>query len=204
MNNRITIRWGIIPAVVFILVGALTSSARTWTGAGTSPYASEAANWSGGGAVWLTVKGPAIIDGTISAQAQQPTGLSGGSGGSILIEAVSLTGSTNGLIDVSVPYHAWGSSQRNGGGGRIAVILTGSSSFGSVQMRAHGGDKVLRASLYDSMWNGSPPLVGVDEALRSAIVCLGIDQALDEGRVVDLRPLWKKADIAIWTRFSGL
>ncbi len=58
-----------------------------------------------------------------------------------------------------------------------------------------GGDKVLRESLYHSMWTGAPPLVGVQEALRSAVVCLGIDQALDEGRVVDLRPLWKKAGI---------
>jgi len=58
-----------------------------------------------------------------------------------------------------------------------------------------GGDEVLRASLYQSMQTGTAPLVGVDEALRSAVVCFGIDQALDEGRVVDLRPLWEKAQI---------
>ena len=95
-------------------------------------------NVAGGGAVWLTVNSAATIDGTISAQATQGV-LAGGSGGSILIEASSLTGSTNGLLDVSVPYNSNSSSQRGGGGGRIAVILTGSSLFGSVRLKANGG-----------------------------------------------------------------
>ncbi len=92
----------------------------------------------GGGAIWLTVGGTAAIDGRITAQPAQPT-LAGGSGGSILIEAAAFAGGTNGLLDASVPYSASGSGQRGAGGGRIAVKLSAGSSFGSVRMKASGG-----------------------------------------------------------------
>jgi hypothetical protein len=93
----------------------------------------------GGGAVWLTVNGTATIEGTITAGVIVPS-LSSGSAGSILLEATSLAG--GGLLDASVPYNVTGSNQRGGGGGRVAVILTGSSSFGSVRMKANGGQSL--------------------------------------------------------------
>ncbi|MBL8965246.1 MAG: hypothetical protein JNK70_14460, partial [Phycisphaerae bacterium] len=40
-----------------------------------------------------------------------------------------------------------------------------------------------------------PPRTGIDHALDSAITCFGIDQALDERRVIEMQPLWKKAGI---------
>jgi len=58
-----------------------------------------------------------------------------------------------------------------------------------------GGDEILRASLFDSILRGTPPQVGIAEALQSAITGFGIDQALDTGQVVDLRPLWQQAGL---------
>lgn len=93
----------------------------------------------GGGAVWLAVNGTATIEGTITAGVLVPS-LAAGSAGSILVEAGSLAG--GGLLDASVPYNVTGSNQRGGGGGRIAVILSGSSSFGAVRMKANGGQNL--------------------------------------------------------------
>ena len=58
-----------------------------------------------------------------------------------------------------------------------------------------GGDEILRASLFDSIIRGTPPQVGITEALQSAITGFGIDQAIDTGQVVDLRPLWQQAGL---------
>lgn len=60
-----------------------------------------------------------------------------------------------------------------------------------------GGDEFMARHLAKSILEGAKPIAGMDEALRSAITCFGIDQALDEGRVVDLTPLWKSADISV-------
>ncbi|NLB54567.1 MAG: hypothetical protein GX811_02160, partial [Lentisphaerae bacterium] len=77
----------------------------------------------GGGAVRLLVNGSVRIDGVI--KAESPSTDSGnartGSGGSVWITAGSLTGS--GLISAN-----GGSADCGGGGGRIAVHLTGASS----------------------------------------------------------------------------
>jgi predicted dehydrogenase len=62
-----------------------------------------------------------------------------------------------------------------------------------------GGDEVLMRHLYESMIQGLPPRIGVEEGIRSAVVSFAIDEALDTGRVVDLAPWWKKAGI----RFPG-
>ena len=56
-----------------------------------------------------------------------------------------------------------------------------------------GGDEVMAGYLAASMTKGVAPRVGLHEAIRSAIACMGIDQALDTGKVVDLRPVWKQA-----------
>jgi predicted dehydrogenase len=59
----------------------------------------------------------------------------------------------------------------------------------------NGGDEVMAANLADSMLHGVPPLAGVEEGIRSAIICFGIDEAQRTGSVVDLLPLWKQAGI---------
>lgn len=82
----------------------------------------------GGGAIRLTVSGACTVDGTINANAKPGYA---GSGGSIYLTAGSLAGS--GLLTAS------GASGASGGGGRIAVILTNGTSFGSVNLRAFGG-----------------------------------------------------------------
>lgn len=58
-----------------------------------------------------------------------------------------------------------------------------------------GGDAVLEASFRRSMLHGEPPLVGVDAALRAAVVSFAIDEALDTGTIVDLEAVWKSAGI---------
>lgn len=58
-----------------------------------------------------------------------------------------------------------------------------------------GGDEVMARHLAATIVEGKAPIAGMEEALRSAVICFGIDQALDEKRVVDLRPLWHCAGI---------
>ncbi|MGZ0655983.1 Gfo/Idh/MocA family protein [Coraliomargarita sp. W4R72] len=54
-----------------------------------------------------------------------------------------------------------------------------------------GGDIVLVRSLIDSMLNGTLPKAGIDEALKSAIACMSVDQALDRGEVVECSALYE-------------
>jgi hypothetical protein len=42
------------------------------------------------------------------------------------------------------------------------------------------------------MANQTPPKATGEEGFRSALVCLAVDQAMQEGKIVDLEPLWKK------------
>jgi len=58
-----------------------------------------------------------------------------------------------------------------------------------------GGDEVMAEALVASMKRGASPLTSVTHGLHSAIAAFGIDQALDEGCVMDLRPLWRRAGI---------
>ncbi|HEY9247960.1 MAG TPA: Gfo/Idh/MocA family oxidoreductase [Rariglobus sp.] len=60
-----------------------------------------------------------------------------------------------------------------------------------------GGDGVMARHLATSILHGEQPVAGMKEALEAAVTCFGIDQALDEGRVVDLLPLWHAAGIEI-------
>lgn len=60
----------------------------------------------------------------------------------------------------------------------------------------HGGaDGILAASLRDSMLHGTPPKVGLEDGIRSAVACFGVDAALDSGTVFDLRPMWERVGI---------
>jgi predicted dehydrogenase len=62
----------------------------------------------------------------------------------------------------------------------------------------HGGaDGIMSNALRDSMLKGAAPLVGLDDGIRSAVACFGVDQAMDSGTVVDLRSMWDQVGIAL-------
>ncbi|MDP8236736.1 MAG: Gfo/Idh/MocA family oxidoreductase [Candidatus Erginobacter occultus] len=63
-----------------------------------------------------------------------------------------------------------------------------------------GGDAVLGRALAACMTRGDEPPAGMMEALEASIACFAIDQAMESGRVVDLRPLWEKAGIEVEPR----
>lgn len=55
-----------------------------------------------------------------------------------------------------------------------------------------GGDRVLGESLVRTMIEGTPPLTGLDDGLRSAFTAFAIDQAQATGQVVDIIPDWQR------------
>lgn len=66
---------------------------------------------------------------------------------------------------------------------------------GSGQVAHGGGDDVMAGALAETLLHGAVPLASVEEGIKSAVVAFGIDQALDEGRVVDLHAMWDQVDI---------
>lgn len=92
----------------------------------------------GGGSVSLVVGGITLLDGTISARGAQGSGRNpGAAGGSILLITGALTG--NGQMIASGRGNTDGTdSSGAGGGGRVAVVLTASDSFGNVRISAPG------------------------------------------------------------------
>jgi len=58
-----------------------------------------------------------------------------------------------------------------------------------------GGDSRMAAHLARTMLEDTPPFATLNDGLRSAVACFGVDDALDTGRVVDLRPLWSQTGI---------
>jgi predicted dehydrogenase len=58
-----------------------------------------------------------------------------------------------------------------------------------------GGDEAMGKAMVGTLLRGEAPLASVDEGIRSALVAFGIDQAADEGLVVDLHALWCRAEI---------
>ncbi len=58
-----------------------------------------------------------------------------------------------------------------------------------------GADSQLVLALADWILRSEPPRTGIDHAIDSAVTCFGIDLALDERRVVELKPLWDRAGI---------
>ena len=59
----------------------------------------------------------------------------------------------------------------------------------------HGdGDSVLTAELAESMLNATPPKVGFIEGAFSAATCFAIDDAMNEGKVVDALSYFKIFD----------
>jgi hypothetical protein len=53
-----------------------------------------------------------------------------------------------------------------------------------------GGDDVLASELVQSMYDGTPPSAGMEDGVRAAVTCFAVDDAMDTGRVVDVRPYW--------------
>ncbi len=96
----------------------------------------SAAAGNGGGAIQLTVLGTTALAGNISANAFQNTEGSGCAGGSVFLVTSNLTGSAS--ITANGGGCVYGDKGR-GGGGRIAVVLTGATSFGNVAMTAYAG-----------------------------------------------------------------
>jgi hypothetical protein len=93
---------------------------------------SGGARSSGGGAMRLSCEGIVTIQGEVRARASSYEGYSGASGGSIFIQAAAITGTNKLVASAQLGSDA-------GAGGRIAVVLTAGSSFGSVVMEAFGG-----------------------------------------------------------------
>lgn len=58
-----------------------------------------------------------------------------------------------------------------------------------------GGDEVMAKAFAQSITANAEPLATLEDGIRSAVVCFGIDQALDSGQMVDLIPYWQKVGI---------
>ncbi len=95
----------------------------------------------GGGAIILNITGSSIINGTVSANGQNLTGVvyGAGSGGSVYITSSSISGTTGSII---ANGGNGGTNRDGGGGGRVSVILTGTNNDFtdySGLMTAYGG-----------------------------------------------------------------
>ena len=55
-----------------------------------------------------------------------------------------------------------------------------------------GGDEVMSTGLAATLLGQAPPKAGMADGIRSLTVALAMDQAMDTGQVVDLRPTWKQ------------
>lgn len=80
--------------------------------------------------------------------------------------------------------------QRIGFDTKPEVIHVNESSEGHL-----GGDSRMAAHLARTMLEGAAPEATLEDGVRSAISCFGVDAAHDTGRVVDLRPMWQQAGI---------
>lgn len=61
------------------------------------------------------------------------------------------------------------------------------------EVGGHGGsDTVMLRELSRAILNDEPMPTTLEDGLRAVVTCLGIDRAMDTGRVVDLRPVWKR------------
>ena len=57
----------------------------------------------------------------------------------------------------------------------------------------HGGaDDTLCREVLQMIFDGAPPKATVADGLRAAVTCFAADQAMEEGRVVDLTPYWQR------------
>ncbi len=60
-----------------------------------------------------------------------------------------------------------------------------------------GGDELLYAELAAAMRHGAAPVSTLEDGLKAAITCLAIDRAMETGKVVNIKPYWRKARVEI-------
>jgi len=60
-----------------------------------------------------------------------------------------------------------------------------------------GGDAFMAGHLRKTMLENTAPLAGLDDGFTSAVSAFGIDEAMDSGQVVDLRPMWQRAGVSV-------
>ena len=58
-----------------------------------------------------------------------------------------------------------------------------------------GGDQMMGKAMVETLLRGELPLASIEDGIKSAAVAFGIDQAADEGRVIDLHTMWCQAEI---------
>jgi len=58
-----------------------------------------------------------------------------------------------------------------------------------------GGDQAMGNAMVETLLRGVAPLASCEDGIKSAIVAFGLDQAADEGRVVDLNAMWSESGI---------
>jgi hypothetical protein len=151
------------------VVGNTHGSITNPVSGGSQGQASSA--WAyGGGAVILRVTGIVSNNGAIVANGGPTANSKGaGSGGSVSLTAASLGGT--GSIQAKGGNYVAGADVSNdgaGGGGRIAVVLTNSATFGSVTMSVDGGTTTGADALKAGA--GTIYLCGTNSALGKLIV----------------------------------
>jgi predicted dehydrogenase len=58
-----------------------------------------------------------------------------------------------------------------------------------------GGDSILGESVAESLLKGAAPRTSLEDGLKSAFTCFGIDESMNTGKMVDMAPYWQKAGI---------
>jgi predicted dehydrogenase len=84
----------------------------------------------------------------------------------------------------------------------VAKISYSSKDNFTIKTDAHdghgGGDYVLGQELNASIINGTKPAAGINEGLKSAVTCFGIDKACETGQVVNMKKYWDSAGISMY------
>lgn len=107
------------------------------TGKGAASGTDAATDWGiGGGAIHFVVNGAVINNGEVTANGQNATSKTGGSGGSIFIRASSISGS--GTFSANATCSAGSGSPSASTGGRISLVATGANSASASNTSASG------------------------------------------------------------------
>lgn len=157
--------------------------APAYGGGGGSQQVGDGPAGSGGGVVRLTA-GSVVLEGEVRAVGEGSDGgyASPGAGGSVVIEAGSLSG--GGVVDVS-GGSAWFAEDGAGGGGRVAVLVDDLTGFdvGS-QVVARGGAKGESAPL--GYAGAGTVYVRTSGSTFGELI---VDQGVSDGKPVALTPL---------------
>ena len=55
-----------------------------------------------------------------------------------------------------------------------------------------GGDELIANELAEVLAESRAPAAGFTEGIRSLVVANAVDEAMDKGAVIDIRPQWKR------------